>query len=291
MLRLCSCRRAAAVAAVFVTAGAPASRPAIRRQRPLAVPLNTAPLATSCRHRSTVAAFFGFHPYRRKGSRTAEEAEAEERRRYNTLGDYLDRMPPPLRALLVWSPALLLLYFCCKQQRCYYLADDEWFFYLFFPKAVRTRLRGDDGGGHLRTLLTMPREKAVEGDGGEVAGKDAAGWKPTRARYLPFSSSLNVIAEIKKQPNGSIITRLKQLTYMADIVVCHVRAKAALPNNRPSWPRMHARPTSSGRTCPPPDGSRAFRACFAARKQITLPPPRTRRRCSRRRSSLSPPSG
>ncbi|KAH8606937.1 hypothetical protein ERJ75_001466000 [Trypanosoma vivax] len=45
----------------------------------------------------------------------------DSQRRYQTLGDYLHRLPPGFRELLLWSPALAAGYFAFYKQSVYYL--------------------------------------------------------------------------------------------------------------------------------------------------------------------------
>lgn len=56
---------------------------------------------------------------------------------YQTLSMYLDRLPPGLRELLLYSPLLALLYFVLVQARVYYLDEDEPWYHILMPQRWR----------------------------------------------------------------------------------------------------------------------------------------------------------
>ncbi|KAK7198601.1 hypothetical protein NESM_000823100 [Novymonas esmeraldas] len=118
---------------------------------------------------------FSFSTYRTY----RQERSARRGQRYSTLSMYLDRLPPGLRELLLWSPLLALLFFTCRQARVYYLEPDEPWYYVALPRRWRGR-----AAPSLSLLQRAPRS----GDAWPVTvGVDAAGAQASATATRSFS--------------------------------------------------------------------------------------------------------
>ncbi|KAG5511331.1 hypothetical protein GH5_07580 [Leishmania sp. Ghana 2012 LV757] len=148
---------------VAVAAARPLSPVGATAQRTASSPPFAAALSMTKRFAATTSANAGAGGARNGGGPSffgayrafRQERNAGRGRQYMVLSMYLDRLPPGLRELLLWSPLLALLHFMCHQARAYYLEEEEPWYYVIIPR--RWRYRGDGGGGgaavHVSSLL------------------------------------------------------------------------------------------------------------------------------------------
>ncbi|KPA74676.1 hypothetical protein ABB37_09003 [Leptomonas pyrrhocoris] len=115
-------------------------------------------------------------------------------RQYQTLSMYLDRLPPGLRELLLYSPLLALLYFVLVQARVYYLDEEELWYRLFVPARWRYHTTTE-------TVAASSTARLASKDGTQE-GDEADGLATQRVRSVAHVSSL-----LKRAPASAPVLR------------------------------------------------------------------------------------
>lgn len=94
---------------------------------------------------SSSSSYFGAYRNFRQSRHRRQDVQ------YQTLSMYLDRLPPVVRELLLYSPLLALLYFLLVQARVYYLDEEEPWYHLLLP--ARWRHGASGSVKHVSSLL------------------------------------------------------------------------------------------------------------------------------------------
>lgn len=99
-------------------------------------------------HEQTSTSYFGSYRNFRQTRQNRQNVH------YQTLSMYLDRLPPGIRELLLYSPLLALLYFMLVQARVYYLDDEEPWYHIFLLTRWRYGATNTAGSPvHVSSLL------------------------------------------------------------------------------------------------------------------------------------------